>query len=52
MQWGIEKEPEAKEAYEQRTGRLIKDVGFVDHPRIEFCGASVQMAWWTMAYRN
>ena len=40
MQWGIEKEPEAKEAYEQRTGRLIKDVGFVDHSRIEFCGAS------------
>jgi hypothetical protein len=22
-----------KEAYEQRTGRLIKDVGFVDHPK-------------------
>jgi hypothetical protein len=22
MQWGIEKEPEAKEAYEQKTGRL------------------------------
>jgi hypothetical protein len=40
MQWGIEKEPEAKEQYEQKTGRLIKDVGFVDHPKIEFCGAS------------
>jgi len=40
MQWGIDREPEAKEQYEQKTGRLIKDVGFVDHPKIEFCGAS------------
>ena len=40
MQWGIEKEPEAKEQYEQKTGRLIKDVGFIPHPKIEFCGAS------------
>ena len=40
MQWGIEKEPEAKEVYEQKTGRVIKDMGFVDHPKIEFCGAS------------
>jgi hypothetical protein len=40
MQWGVEKEPEAKDQYEQKTGRLIKDVGFVDHPKIEFCGAS------------
>ena len=40
MQWGIEKEPEAKAAYESKTGRIIRDVGFIDHPRIEFCGAS------------
>jgi putative phage-type endonuclease len=40
MQWGIEKEPEAKAAYEKATGRIIKDVGFIDHPRIQFCGAS------------
>jgi hypothetical protein len=40
MQWGVEKEPEAKEQYELKTGRIIRDVGFVDHPRIEFCGAS------------
>jgi hypothetical protein len=40
MSWGIEKEPEAKAAYEAKTGRLITDVGFIDHPRIEFCGAS------------
>jgi putative phage-type endonuclease len=40
MHWGIEKEPEAKAAYEAKTGRIITDVGFIDHPRIEFCGAS------------
>jgi hypothetical protein len=40
MEWGVEKEPEAKKQYELKTGRLIKDVGFVDHPKIEFCGAS------------
>jgi len=40
MQWGIEKEPEGKAAYEAKTGRIITDVGFIDHPRIECCGAS------------
>lgn len=40
MDWGIEQEPYAKEAYERRTGRLVQDVGFVDHPSIEYCGAS------------
>ena len=40
MTWGIEKEPEAKAAYEAKTGRIITDVGFIDHPTIEFCGAS------------
>jgi putative phage-type endonuclease len=40
MSWGIEKEPEAKAAYESKTGRIIRDVGFIDHPRIQFCGAS------------
>jgi hypothetical protein len=27
MMRGIEEEPRAKEAYEQKTGRLVKDVG-------------------------
>lgn len=40
MQWGIEKEPEAKAAYEAKTGRIVQDVGFIDHPTIEFLGAS------------
>lgn len=40
MDWGVEQEPYAKEAYERITGRLITDVGFIDHPSIEYCGAS------------
>jgi predicted phage-related endonuclease len=40
MQWGIDTEPLAKAEYEVRTGRIIKDVGFIDHASIEFCGAS------------
>jgi putative phage-type endonuclease len=40
MAWGIEQEPAAKEAFEAHTGLLIKDLPFVDHPRIENCGAS------------
>ena len=40
MQWGIDKEPEAKAAYEKATGRIVQDVGFIDHPRIPFCGVS------------
>ena len=40
MLHGIETEPEAKDVYEEVTGRLIQDVGFVDHPTIPFFGAS------------
>lgn len=40
MQWGIDKEAEAKEAFESRTGLIVTDCGFIDHPRIDFCGAS------------
>ena len=40
MTRGIEEEPRGKEAYELKTGRLVKDAPFVDHPRIENCGAS------------
>lgn len=38
MLWGSEKEPEAKEAYEARTGDFIGECGVYDHPRIDlFC---------------
>lgn len=40
MLWGMETEPEAKDVYEEVTGRLITDVGFMDHPTIPFFGAS------------
>lgn len=40
MQWGIEQEAAAKEAYEAKTGKLIQDVGFIPHPRIDLFGAS------------
>ena len=40
MLHGIENEPLAKEAFEAHTGLLVTDIGFVDHPRIENCGAS------------
>lgn len=40
MQWGTEKEPEARAAYEFFTGRSVLETGFVEHPRIAMAGAS------------
>jgi hypothetical protein len=40
MQWGLDHEAAAREAYEQVTGNTVLDAGFVLHPRIEFFGAS------------
>lgn len=40
MQWGIDHEPMAKEAFEAKTGIKVTDIGFVDHPMIEYFGAS------------
>ncbi len=40
MQWGVEQEAAAKEAFENRTGLIVRDVGFIDHPSIPFCGVS------------
>jgi hypothetical protein len=40
MQWGIDQEPYAKAAFEAKTGLIITDCGFIDHPRIDLCGAS------------
>jgi len=34
------KEAAAKEAFETRTGLMVKDVGFIDHPSIDHCGVS------------
>lgn len=40
MQWGIDQEPYAKAAFEAKTGLVITDCGFIDHPRIDLFGAS------------
>ena len=40
MQHGLDYEEEAKAAYMEATGNLIKPAGFVHHPKIEFFGAT------------
>lgn len=40
LEWGKEWEPVAKNAYEEQTGVLVRDVGFIVHPIYEFIGAS------------
>lgn len=40
MRWGIEKEPEARTAYEFIKNTTVERVGFVDHPSIPMSGAS------------
>lgn len=40
MQWGTEKEPEARAAYEFYRGAVVMPVGFVPHPSVEMTGAS------------
>lgn len=40
MQWGLDVEPEAKAAWQERTGLALLPAGFVRHREIEFFGAS------------
>jgi putative phage-type endonuclease len=40
MQWGIDKEPEARAAWEAKVGELVEEVGFIHHPTILMSGAS------------
>jgi putative phage-type endonuclease len=40
MQYAIEHEPLARDAYMRKTGFDVKEVAFVDHPRILYSGAS------------
>lgn len=40
LEWGKEWEPVAKNAYEEQTGVLVRDVGFLIHPVHHFIGAS------------
>jgi putative phage-type endonuclease len=40
MFWGTNTEPLALSSYEDRTGGLVEEVGFVPHPTIPWSGAS------------
>lgn len=40
MAWGLEREAEAKAAYEAETGIIIAEAGFFDHPEIDGLGAT------------
>lgn len=40
VEWGREHEDEARQAYEDATGELVEQTGFVPHPTIGFFGAS------------
>jgi putative phage-type endonuclease len=40
MQHGTDTEPLARSAYENARNLLVKEVGFINHPRIEMSGAS------------
>ena len=40
MAWGTETEPLARAAYEVKTGYVVDQIGFVDHPTIAMTGAS------------
>jgi putative phage-type endonuclease len=40
IQWGIEQEAPAREAYSNKTDFIVNEVGFIDHPTISHAGAS------------
>jgi len=40
MQWGIDREPDARLAYQFRHDTDVADAGFVPHPRVPMSGAS------------
>lgn len=40
MEWGTQTEPQARVAYEVKTGNFVDQVAFVDHPTIDGFGCS------------
>lgn len=40
MQWGTDQEPFARQAYSERFGVDVYEVGFIDHPELPMSGAS------------
>lgn len=40
LQWGMDVEPYAREAYELETGEIVTESGFIQHPVFWFAGCS------------
>ena len=40
MEWGVEQEGPARDAYSAKVGELVTEVGFISHPTIPMAGAS------------
>lgn len=40
MQWGVDMEAQARAAYADLIGDTVPEIGFVDHPKIAWSGAS------------
>ena len=40
MEWGTEQEPHARAAYSAKTGIMVEEAGFIDHPTVAMSGAS------------
>lgn len=40
MDWGVATESEARSSYQTKTGNLVEEVGFINHPDILMAGAS------------
>jgi putative phage-type endonuclease len=40
MEWGTQTEPQARAAYSAKTGIMVEEVGFIDHPTVAMSGAS------------
>lgn len=40
MQWGVEQEANARSVYEFHNDVVVDQVGFIDHPTVEFAGMS------------
>ncbi len=41
MERGVEQEPHARAEYSARTGELVEQMGFIDHPSIQMSGANL-----------
>lgn len=40
MEWGTQTEPQARVAYEVKTGNFVDQVPFIDHPTLQWFGCS------------